>query len=57
MRYDPNANRDFDLEEQLRKIKERYDKENANNDKNKQNLIAELKSLQHQSQTKSTKID
>lgn len=57
MLYDPSANKDFDLQAQLRRIKERYDRENAVNDKNKQNLIVELKKLQHKSQLKSTEHD
>ncbi len=55
--YDPSTNRTFDLEAEINKIKERYDKENALNDKNKQNYILELKRLQHKNQTKSSEHD
>jgi hypothetical protein len=37
--YDPATNKTFDLEGELKKIKERYDIQNALNDKNKENYI------------------
>ncbi len=57
MVYDPNANKQFDLDDELKKIKQRYEQENKVNDKNKQNLIIELKRLQQKNQLKTTQYD